>query len=108
VHVRDRALPATVRLRLAEESSWMVMAPLVLVSVKPEIVAGVLGSDRLTPESGMGLGRGTLKLSGPSGVVAGVAPLASIWAVAEPARGSPGDTAAAADANDDGRFTTVW
>jgi hypothetical protein len=51
---------------------------------------------------------GTLKLRGPSDVVAGVAPLASIWAVAEPARGIPGETAAAADANDAGRFTTVW
>ncbi len=78
-----------------------------LVAVKPGIVAGVAGSDRLTPDAGMGLGKGTLKVS-CWGVLAGVAPLASIWAVAEPARGCPGDTAAAADANDAGRFTTVW
>ena len=78
-------MPATVSERLAEESSWMVMSP--LVAVNPEIVAGVEGSDRLTPAAGTGLGIGTLKESGPSGVVAGVAPLASIWAVAEPARG---------------------
>jgi hypothetical protein len=105
VHVSARALPATLRLRLAEESSWMVMDE--LVAVKPGTVAGVGGSDRLTPEGGIGLGKGTLKVSA-SGVVAGVAPLASIWAVAEPARGIPGDTAAAAEANDAGRFTTVW
>ena len=68
-----------------------MMAP--LVAVKPEIVAGVEGSERVTPEAGIGLGTGTLKESGPSGVWAGVAPLASIWAVAEPARGCPGETA---------------
>ena len=78
-----------------------------LVAVKPGTVAGVAGSDRLTPAVGMGLGRGTLKVSA-SGVLAGVEPLASIWAVAEPARGCHGDTAAAADASDAGRFTTVW
>jgi len=85
MQVRARALPATVSDRLAEASSSMVMGP--LVAVKPAIVAGVEGSDRLTPAAGIGLGTGTLKASGPSGVVAGVAPLASIWAVAEPARG---------------------
>jgi len=95
-----------VRLRLALESSWIETGP--PVAVNPLTVAGVLGSDRLTPSSGMGLGIVTLKSSGPSGVVAGVAPLASIWAVAEPVRGCPGDTAAAAEANDDGRFTIVW
>ena len=78
------------------------------VAVNPEIVAGVEGSDKLTPASGTGLGMGTLKVSGPSGVLAGVAPLASIWAVAEPARGCPGETAAAAVARAAGRFTTVW
>ena len=61
---------------------------------------------KLTPAAGMGLGKATLKSSGPSGVVVGVAPEASIWAVAEPAR--VGDTAAAAEANAFGRFTTVW
>src|ERR1700688_4689681 len=99
-------MPATVRLSAALASCWIVMAP--LVAVKPGIVAGVDGSVRLTPESGTGLGMGTLKASGPSGVVAGVAPLASIWAVAEPAKGWPGETAAAADASEAGRFTTVW
>jgi hypothetical protein len=83
----------------------MVIAP--LVAVKPGTVAGVAGSDRLTPDAGMGLGKGTLKVSA-SGVFAGVAPLASIWAVAEPARGCPGETAAAAEANDAGRLTSVW
>jgi hypothetical protein len=82
----------------------MVMPP--LVAVKPGIVAGVEGSDNDTPASGMGLGNGTLKLSGPSGVVGGLAPLTSIWAVAEPI--SVGATAAAAEAKELGRFTTVW
>ena len=49
---------------------------------------------------------GTLKSSGPSGVVAGVAPVASIWAVAEPSRLGCND--AAALARELGRFTTVW
>ena len=84
MQVSARALPATVSDRLAEASSWMVMAP--EVAVKPLTVAGVEGSDSDTPASGTGLGMGTLKLSGPSEVVAGVAPLASIWAVAEPVR----------------------
>ena len=77
------------------------------VAVNPGMVAGVLGSDRLTPAAGMGVGKGTLKVS-CCGVLAGVAPVASIWAVAEPARGCPGDTAAAAEASEAGRFTTVW
>ena len=104
MQVSDRALPATVSDRLAAESSWMVMP--VLVAVNPEIVAGVLGRVSGTPSVGMGLGKGTLKFSGPWGVVAGVAPLASIWAVAEPAR--VGVTAAAAVARLAGRFTVVW
>ena len=84
----------------------MVMAP--LVAVNPLMVAGVVGSDKVTPAAGIGLGKGTLNVSGPWGVVAGVAPLASIWVVAEPVRGCPGETAAAAEANDWGRFTVVW
>jgi hypothetical protein len=104
VQVSDKLLPATESVRLAEESSSIVTAP--VVAVNPVTVAGVDGSDRDTPASGMGLGKGTLKSRGPSGVVAGVAPLASIWAVAEPVR--VGDTAAAAEAKELGRFTTVW
>jgi hypothetical protein len=77
------------------------------VAVNPLMVAGVSGSDRVIPESGIGLGKGTLKLNGPSGVVAGVAPLASIWVEAEPIRLGP-PTAAAAWASDDGKFTAVW
>ncbi len=100
----DRALPATVSDRLAAESSWMVMPA--LVAVNPLMVAAVEGSVSGTPSVGMGLGKGTLKLSGPWGVVAGVAPLASIWVVAEPA--SVGETAAAALARLAGRFTMVW
>jgi len=82
----------------------MVMA--LEVAVKGPTVCGDDGSDSVTPASGMGLGNGRLKLSGPTEVVAGVAPDASTWAVAEPARDD--DTAAAAEAKDDGRFTTVW
>ncbi|HLN41216.1 MAG TPA: hypothetical protein VK215_02115 [Acidimicrobiales bacterium] len=48
---------------------------------------------------------GTLKSRGPWGVVAGTAPLASIWAVAEPSRLGCKD--AAALARDSGRFTIV-
>jgi len=104
VQVKARALPATVSDRLAEESSWRVIW--VLVAVKGPTVWGVAGSDNDTPASGIGLGKGRLKVSGPTGVAAGVAPLASTWAVAEPA--SDGETAAAAEASEDGRFTTVW
>src|SRR5450432_1042358 len=71
------------------------------------MVLGDSGSDNGTPESGIGLGKGTLKLNGPWGVLAGVAPLASIWVEAEPVRLGP-PTAAAAPANEAGRFTTVW
>ena len=104
VQVSDRALPATVRDRLAAESSWMVTSE--LVAVNPLTVAAVVGSVSGTPSAGMGLGKGRLKLSGPWGVVAGVAPVASIWVVAEPAR--VGETAAAAVARLAGRFTMVW
>ena len=104
VQVSARALPATVSDRLAAESSWMVMS--VLVAVNPLTVAGVEGRVSGTPVVGTGLGGVTLKSSGPSEVVAGVAPLASIWAVAEPAR--VGETAAAALARLAGRFTVVW
>ncbi len=104
MQVSAKALPDTVSDRLAEESSWMVM--LGLVAVKPEIVAGVGGSDRGTPVLGIGLGMVTLKSRGPSGVVAGVAPLASIWAVAEPER--LGWMAAAAEARLLGMATMVW
>jgi hypothetical protein len=104
VQVRSKALPATVSDRLAEASSWMVMSP--LVAVNPFTVRAVSGSDSVTPASGTGMGMSTLKSSGPSAVVAGVAPLASIWAVAEPVR--LGCSAAAAPAKAAGRFTTVW
>ena len=67
----------------------------------------MVGSDRLTPAAGMGLGKGTLKVTARGVKVAGVAPLASSWAVAEPARVGP-ERAAAALARDWGRFTTVW
>ena len=104
MQVSARALPDTVSEILAEESSWMVMFG--LVAVKPEIVAGVEGSARGTPAVGTGLGMVTLKLRGPWGVVAGVAPLASIWAVAVPAR--LGWIAAAALASEAGMLTIVW
>jgi hypothetical protein len=104
VQVRVRGLPATVRVRLAAESSDNVTE--LPVAVKGPTVSGVEGSDKVTPASGMGLGSATLKSRGPTDVVAGVAPAASIWAVAEPDR--VGWMAAAALANDAGRFTTVW
>jgi len=104
VHVSDRGAPDTVSVRLADESSWTMTW--LLVAVNPLTVAAVEGSDRVTPSAGTGLGMGTLKLSGPSGVVAGTAPLASICAVAEPSRLGCRD--AAALANISGRFTIVW
>ena len=62
-----------------------------------------------TPASGTGVGMGTLKLNGPCDVVAGVAPLASIWVLAKPVRfGSHGAIAPAAWRGMAGRFTTVW
>ena len=67
-----------------------------LVAVNPGQWPGWGAATGSPPKAGIGLGKGTLKVSA-CGVVAGVAPLASIWAVAEPARGIPGDTAAAAD-----------
>ncbi len=82
----------------------MVMAP--PVAVNPEIVDGLSGNDSGTPSSGTGLGIVTLNVNGPCGVVAGVAPMASIWVVAEPVK--VGDSAAAAPASAAGRFTTVW
>jgi hypothetical protein len=82
----------------------MVMAP--LVAVNPLTVAGMAGSDRGIPAAGTGLGMGMLKLNGPWGVVAGVAPLASIWAVTAPSK--LGWIAAVATASVAGRFTTVW
>ncbi len=94
MQVSDNGAPEIMRVRLAEESSWMVIWE--LVAVNPLTVAAVDGSDRATPESGTGLGMGTLKLSWPSGVVAGVAPVASIWAVAESCRLGCNDAAALA------------
>jgi hypothetical protein len=90
--------------RFAVESSWIVMGP--PEAVKPLTVCGGDGNDNVTPASGTGLGIGTLKLSGPTGVLAGVAPSASICAVADPCKF--GCMAAAALANDAGIFTTVW
>src|ERR1700691_2255907 len=78
----------------------------VLVAVNGPSVEGVAGSDSDTPALGTGLGIVTLKVSVPDGNVAGVAPLARSWAVAEPVR--VGDREAAALANVSGRFTTVW
>ena len=105
MQVRAKVLPATMSDKVAEVSSWIVIAP--PVAVNPLMVAGVSGSDSESPESGIGLGKGTLKVSGPSGVMAGVAPMASIWVEAEPIRLGP-PTAAAALASDAGRFTNVW
>ena len=82
----------------------MVMAP--PVAVNPAIVAGLSGNDSGTPSSGTGLGMVTSNVNGPWGVPTGVAPLASIWVVAEPV--NVGDSAAAAPASEAGRFTTVW
>jgi len=96
VQVSVNGLPEIVRVKLAEESSLIVTGP--PVALNPLTVAGAVGSESVTPAAGTGLGMGTLKSSGPSEVVAGVAPLASIWAVAEPAR--VGCTAAAALARD--------
>ena len=91
------------KVRLAEESSVMVTGP--PVAVKPLTLAGVDGSVSATPALGTGLGMVTLKLSGPSGVLAGVAPLASIWVLAEPL--SVGEMAAAALAREAGRLAVV-
>jgi hypothetical protein len=85
VHVSDNGAPDTIRDKLAEEPSWIVM--LAVEAVNPLTVAGAEGTDRGTPPVGIGLGRGALKDVGPSGVVAGVAPLASIWVVAVPVSG---------------------
>jgi hypothetical protein len=104
VQVSANGLPATMSVTLAAESSWIVIAP--LVAVNPLTVIAGSGKVRATPAAGIGLGKVTLKLRGPSGVVGGVAPLASIWAVADPIRPA-GLTACAADARVWGMFTTV-
>ena len=57
-----------------------------LVAVKGPTVIGVDGTVKGTPDGGTGLGRGTSKLNGPVGSEAGVAPWASIVAVAVPLR----------------------
>jgi hypothetical protein len=88
--------------------SWAMVIP-VLVAVNGPWVcraSPVAGNESATPAVGTGLGIVTLKLMGPTFVVAGVAPKASSWAVADPA--NVGETAAAAVAKDDGRFATVW
>lgn len=103
VQVRSSALPATFSVRLAEESSVMVMGP--PVALKPLTVAGVDGRVNATPSAGTGDGMVTLKSSGPSGVDAGVAPLASILVLADPL--SVGEMAAAALAKAAGRLAVV-
>ena len=92
-------------MRLADESSWMVMAE--LVALKGPTVWGVEGKERATPELGTGEGMGRLMLSGPTAMSAGVAPLASTWAVAVPEM-EEFPRAAAVLTIDDGRSTMVW
>jgi hypothetical protein len=96
VQVSAIGLPEMVSERVADESSLIVTAP--PVALNPLTVVGAVGKESVTPAVGTGLGMVTLKSSGPSEVVAGVAPPASIWVVAEPDR--LGCTAAAAPARD--------
>jgi hypothetical protein len=103
VHVRLNAWPATVKDRVAFVSSWIVMA--LLVAENPPTVAGVSGTMNGT-SAVTGFGNVMVKVDGPTGVVAGVAPLASIWKVAWPL--NVGAMAEAAMANDDGSKTEVW
>jgi hypothetical protein len=107
LHVSGNGDPATRIVSVAALSSAMVIPPLVAVN-GPWVWRGspVAGNESATPKLGTGLGIVTLKLSGPTLVVAGVAPVASIWAVADPA--NVGETAAAAVAREAGRFATVW
>jgi len=56
------------------------------VTVNGPTVMGSAGRSRVTPESGTGVGMVTSKLNGPSAVVAGVAPAASICVEAMPWR----------------------
>jgi hypothetical protein len=102
VHVRFNGVPATVRVRLMLESCCMVMSPPDAVN-GPKVAGGegtMSGTSAVT-----GLGKVTLKVRGPTGIVAGVAPLASILAVACPV--SMGEMAAAAEASACGRVTVA-
>jgi len=103
--VRVSIDPDTSRVRLAEESSWMVMP--VLEAVKGPTVWGVPGRLRGTPAAGTGDGMGKEMSSGPTAMWPGVAPLASTWAVALPEM-EEFPRAAAALTIEEGRFTTVW
>lgn len=104
MQVRDSGEPPTVRVREELESSWIVM--LLLLAVNPLTVAGVEGRSSGTPLAGTGDGMVTLKLKGPWGVVAGVAPVASIVVFADPSRF--GCIPAAAFARACGMLTVVW
>jgi len=57
------ALPSSVSEMLAEDSCWMVTVA--LVAVNPLMVAGVVGSDTVTPVLGTGVAMGTAKSNGP-------------------------------------------
>jgi len=82
--VNARLLPDTVRLSWALKSWTRVMAP--PVAVKGPIVPAEEGRVRVTPPGGMGDGRGTSMVMVPVEICAGVAPVASTLAVAEPVR----------------------
>lgn len=99
-----RGWPPTVSVRVADESSAKL--GVLLVAVNGPSVAGDVGTVSTTPASGTGLGMVTVKLSVPVDSVAGVASVASIWAVTDPC--SCGEMAAAAEANAAGRVTEVW
>jgi hypothetical protein len=104
VQLRASGLPPITSVRPLVEASWIVIP--VLVAVYGPTVSGLAGRSRATPVDGTGTGRVTLKLKGPSALLAGVAPLARTVAVAEPV--SVGWMASAAPAKELGRFTSVW
>ena len=63
VQARSTELSASVSEMLAEDSCWMVTVA--LVAVNPLTVAGVVGSDTVTPVPGTGAAIGKSKSSGP-------------------------------------------
>jgi hypothetical protein len=76
------------------------------VAVKGPTVCAVEGTDKVTPAEGTGLGMVTVKSSGPTFVVAGVAPVASTLVTALPVM-AVFPRAAAAAAMAAGMSTTV-
>ena len=105
VQVSANGLPETSRVSEALLSSVMVMP--VDVAVKGPTVAAGDGRSSGRPPLGIELGIGTLKLKGPSVMLAGVAPVASTFVVAVPLMAVL-PKAAAAETRDAGIETTVW